>query len=247
MRVLNWGPGDVHHGLSALYEADLAVLKEELNRGFSPQYKCVLVDVCTSGRKGFMQVKQNVALVVSITKEIPIQLCCRVLSRKLHQLRLEKKPCGMWLSPPCSGGVPFWILCLNREEVSLSQKHWKIFEEMLDSLGIPLKSCVFIALELPKSCKFWNEARVQRFIEAFNLSCDGSAYRCAFSQEDVKAKHEYRVRSTHEVCDQLSMCECIQHASLNQQNATLVGEYPVRLAETWFKRIHGHMNVPENS
>ena len=87
----------------------------------------------------------------------------------------------------------------------------------------------------------------RNLFEAFNLSCDGSAYRCAFSQEDVKAKHEYRVRSTHEVCDQLSMCECIQHASLNQQNATFVGEYPVRLAETWFKRIHGHMNVPENS
>ena len=241
------GAGDVHHGLSALYEADLAVLKEELNRGFSPQYKCVLVDVCTSGRKGFMQVKQNVALVVSITKEIPIQLCCRVLSRKLHQLRLEKKPCGMWLSPPCSGGGTILDFVPEPRRGELVAEHWKIFEEMLDSLGIPLKSCVFIARELPKSCKFWNEARVQRFIEAFNLSCDGSAYRCAFSQEDVKAKHEYRVRSTHEVCDQLSMCECIQHASLNQQNATLVGEYPVRLAETWFKRIHGHMNVPENS
>ena len=145
-----------------------------------------------------------------------------------------------------NGGSPVLNLAPEPERSELAAEHWKICEEILDSSGIALKSCVLIALELPKCCKFWNEARVRRFIETFNLGCDGSANRCAFSYEDVRVKHEYRVRSTHDVCDHLSACECIEHASLNQQNVPLMGEYPLKLAEAWFERIHGHMNVSED-
>ena len=191
----------------------------------------VIVDVCTSGRAGFTQIENKFPKlrVVSITLDTPLSHVCKMTCDWMQQIG-NLVTILAWGSPPCTGGSPMLQLCSNGK--SLYERHWSEFVPILHDVESVFREGHVRALELSKSCRYWKEQEIELFVERQGLKHEIVVARCAFSTEEVRAKHEYRIMSSHDELanKKMPVCKCFKHAPLNHQDSKSLGLYPYRFA-----------------
>lgn len=197
------------------------------------QVAAVIFDICISGKTGFVQVVQKLPRlrVVSITKEMSIQVVGSATAREAQRLQLTK-PCLAWFFPPCTGGSPVLNLIEEIRRTEIQLQHWKEFCEIVQSAKPLLSVCFFKAVKMSVACTYWRTEIMTNMIQELELRIRCNIHRCSYSSQHTEPvpKHTYRVMSNVAMFQNLRECQCQLHSSLNHQNLEEQRNYPFELA-----------------
>ena len=151
---------------------------EARNTGGAPNR--ILVEVCCSHESKLGDTSRRSAVgchVIRITQDDDI-LSHATRKRVVDEVKRIRSignkgsiPVLLWASIPCTGGTAWSHISMNRDTANEKVKrHRSIYKRIWSAFVGLVNSMELIAIEWPRSCTYWNEKAVDKFIVRNNMS-----------------------------------------------------------------------------
>ena len=176
----------------------------------------------------------------------------RKLVRQIHQLCDEgggSKELLIWASLPCTGGCSWQRLneAINPEKVQRHRdRYLTLFKSLKQVLRLTKRHKPALAIELPKSCQYWQYAAVQCLIKEHQLVdtfCDGCMLGVT-DQHGIPIRKSWRLACTFpivalqdKICDGNHM-----HGESRAKQLKIAESYTFNMTDAIHRQFARHVN-----
>ena len=106
--------------------------------------------------------------IISVTKEMDLRLKS---TQDMMIEKLEERGDALWHSSPCTGGCGWQRvnMTLGASTRAKVKQHWKLFKQLWVAFvrvaEIVIPRGVSVCIEWPRSCAYWHDKAVKKFLE----------------------------------------------------------------------------------